>query len=250
MARDGIKRLGLLTPPANTTMEDDFARWRPDSVRLHTNRLTAPDNCTNVEYLEAIAEHVSESSRLLNQVPIDVIAFGCTSGSFLHGPGYDDKITSEIKDATGGVSTVVTAAAVVDALKSLNVTKISACSPYTDAINERLKEFYSHAGFDILNFAAVDPKRVNSIHDAPPEVALELALSVNTPESEAIFISCTAFNGASEVIEELEQKTGKPIVTSNQATFWWCMREMGITEAIPGGGILMGQERPVEAAVL
>ena len=94
-------------------------------------------------------------------------------------------------------------------------------------------EFYAHAGFDILKFAAVDKNRVNSIHDAPPEVALELALSVDTPESEAIFISCTAFNGASEVIEELEQKTGKPVVTSNQATFWWCMREMSITDAIP-----------------
>ena len=242
--------MGLLTPPANTTMEDDFARWMPDSVRLHTNRLTAPDNCTNVEYLEAIAENVGESSRLLNMVPIDAVAFGCTSGSFLHGPGYDDQITSEIQAATGGVSTVVTAAAVVDALNFLGVKKISACSPYTDAINERLKEFYTHAGFDILKFAAVDRDRVINIDDAPCKVALELALSVDTPESEAIFISCTAFRGASEVIEELEQITGKPVVTSNQATFWWCMREMGISEAIPGGGTLMGQERPVEAAVV
>ncbi|MBT3995170.1 MAG: maleate cis-trans isomerase [Chloroflexi bacterium] len=250
MARHGKKRLGLLTPPANTTMEDDFARWMPDSVRLHTHRLTAPDNCTNIEYLEAIAEHVGESARLLNQVPIDVMAFGCTSGSFLHGPGYDDKINSDMREATGGVSSVVTAAAVVDALKSLNVTKISACSPYIDVVNERLKEFYTHAGFDILKFAAVDRNRVTDIDDAPREVALELALSVDTPESEAIFISCTAFRGASEVIEELEQKTGKPVVTSNQATFWWCMREMGITDAIPGGGVLMGQERPVAAAVL
>lgn len=250
MARHGKKRLGLLTPPANTTMEDDFARWMPDSVRLHTHRLTAPDNCTNEEYLQSIGDNVGESARLLNMVPIDVVAFGCTSGSFLHGPGYDDQITNEIRDATGGVSTVVTAAAVVDALKFLNVTKISACSPYTDAINERLKEFYTHAGFDILKFAAVDRNRVTSIDDAPREVALELALSVDTPESEAIFISCTAFRGASEVIEELEQKTGKPVVTSNQATFWWCMREMGITDAIPGGGALMGRERHAEAVVL
>jgi maleate cis-trans isomerase len=250
MARHGKKRLGLLTPPANTTMEDDFARWMPDSVRLHTNRLTAPDIRTNLEYLEAIAEHVGESARLLNQVPIDVMAFGCTSGSFLHGPGYDDKITNDMKEATGGVSTVVTAAAVVDALKSLNVTKISACSPYTDAINERLIEFYTHAGFDILKFAAVDQHRTGDIDDAPREVALELALSVDTPESEAIFISCTAFRGASEVIEELEQQTGKPVITSNQATFWWCLREMGITEAIPGGGILMGRERHAEAVIL
>ena len=113
-----------------------------------------------------------------------------------------------------------------------------------------MKEFYTHARVEIQKFAALDKNLVTSIHDAPPEVALELALSVDTPESEAIFISCTAFNGASEVIEELEQKTGKPVVTSNQATFWWCLREMGITEAIPGGGTLMGQERLVESVVV
>ncbi|MCH2514750.1 MAG: hypothetical protein MK134_04155 [Dehalococcoidia bacterium] len=44
--------------------------------------------------------------------------------------------------------------------------------------------------------------------------------------------------------------TCKPVVTSNQTTFWWCMREMGITEAIPGGGTLMGRERHAEAVIL
>ena len=39
MGRLGTKRLGLLTPAGNTTIEDDFARWMPDSVRLHVNRL-------------------------------------------------------------------------------------------------------------------------------------------------------------------------------------------------------------------
>lgn len=82
------------------------------------------------------------------------------------------------------------------------------------------------------------------------EIALDLAQSVDRSEAAAIFISCTTFRGASEVIEELEQKSGKAVVTSNQATFWWCLREMGLDESIPGGGALMGKERRVEAMVL
>ena len=39
MARYGRKRLGLITPSGNTTMEDDFARWMPDSVSLHVARV-------------------------------------------------------------------------------------------------------------------------------------------------------------------------------------------------------------------
>ena len=33
MGRFGQKRIGLLTPAGNTTMEDDFARWMPASVK-------------------------------------------------------------------------------------------------------------------------------------------------------------------------------------------------------------------------
>jgi len=239
MARGGKKRLGLLVPPANTTMEDDFARWMPSSVRLHVNRLIAPPGSSGIAYLQSIGDHVEESTQLLAMVPVDVIAFGCTSGSFLHGHGYDREIESRIESASGGVKAIVTARAVVEALKSLGAKRIAACSPYSDEVNRRLQAYYTQAGFQILTFAAVDRKRVTNIDAADPEVAYQLAKSVGHPEAEAIFISCTAFRGAAEVIEQLEHETGKPVVTSNQATFWACLRAMGVDEPIPGGGLLL-----------
>ena len=232
------KRLGLMVPPANTTMEDDFAMWMPDSVRLHVNRMYEDWSEGPTAGLQTLGDHVEEASRLLAKAPVDVIAFGCTSGSFLNGLGYDQEIIRRIELASGGVMAVATARAVVDALNEFGVKKIAACSPYTEEVNKRLKKFYTDAGFEIVSFDAVDRAKHPNIDGADPEVALELAKSVDHPDAEAIFISCTAFRGAAEAVEELERVTGKPVVTSNQATFWACLRAMGVEDAIPGGGLL------------
>ena len=240
MSSQEIKRLGLLVPPLNTTMEDDFAKWMPNSVRLHVNRLYHPPGQPDeMERSQAYGDHLAESTRLLAKASVDVIAFGCTSGSFLNGLGYDQQIVEGIREASGGVKAVATARAVVDALNELGVRRIAACSPYGEETNRRLTNFYTDAGFEIVSFDAVDQEQIGPSTDAGPEVALNLAKGVDRPEAEAIFISCTAFRGAAEAIEEIEEVTGKPVVTSNQATFWACLRQMGVEESVQGAGILM-----------
>ena len=248
MGRFGKKRIGLLTPAGNTTIEDDFARWMPDSFQLHVNRLFtgSPRNPNTpkglLTGLQEMGDSVEEPARLLSTALVDVIAFGCTGGSFLNGPGYDKEITKKISAAAGGVKAVAAARAVADALNELGVKRIAVCTPYPEELNERLREFYTAAGFDIVSFAYEDDGNLQGGTAAEArETALRMALGVDTPEAEAILISCTAFEGAGESIELIEDLTGKPVVTSNQATFWACLRALGVSEHIPGAGRLMAE---------
>ena len=247
MGRFGKKRIGLLTPAGNTTMEDDFARWMPASVSLHVNRLYtgSPDNPDTPQGLltglQEMGDSVEEPSRSLALAMVDVIAFGCTGATFLNGPGYDQEITARISAAAGGVETVAAAGAVVDALNELGVRRIAVCTPYPEELNERLRFFYTAAGFDIVSFNHLDDGALQGSTAAAREEALSLALGVDRPEAEAIFISCTAFEGAGEVIDLVEGLIGKPVVTSNQATLWACLRSLGVTEPIAGAGRLLSQ---------
>jgi maleate cis-trans isomerase len=247
MTRPAKKRIGLLVPAPNTAMEDDFAYLMPTLMRLHVNRMHAGSvrpPATPVDALRAMGRQAVEAARVLAMAPVDVIAFGCTSGSFLDGLGYDEYIIQRLKAASGGVKTVATSKAVIDALTALGVRRIAACSPYEDERNERLIKYYSDAGFEIVSFDAVRPDAPErcsfpDINNAPDGVAFELARSVDRPEAEAIFISCTAFRGAVEAIDDLERLCGKPVVTSNQATFWACMRAIDVNERIDGAGVLL-----------
>ena len=247
MGRFGQKRIGLLTPAGNTTMEDDFARWMPASVKLHVNRLYtgSPDNPNTPQGLltglQEMGDSVEEPARWLAAATVDVIAFGCTGATFLNGPGYDREITERISAAAGGVKTVAAAGAVVDALNELGVSRIAVCTPYPEELNERLRCFYTAAGFDIVSFDHSDDSALQGSAAVAREEALRLALSVDRPEAEAIFISCTAFEGAGEVIDLVEGLASKPVVTSNQATLWACLRSLGVSETIEGAGRLLSE---------
>jgi len=234
------KRIGLLVPAVNRTMEDDFSGWMPQSVALNTMRMYYPptDPATMAEKLQIMDDHVGESARVLARARPDVIAFGCTSGSFLHGLGWDQKIIEQVREASGGIPTVATARCVVDALNELGVKKIAAASPYPPEINERLKKFLADAGFEVVSFDYEDGRKVGDVDLFDPEVVFELGKRVDRPEADAIFISCTNFRAAA-IIERLEAEVGKPVVTSNQATFWACLRELGINEPVPGAGKLL-----------
>jgi maleate isomerase len=55
---------------------------------------------------------------------------------------------------------------------------------------------------------------------------------------DAVFISCTALR-CSSVIQRIEDDIGKPVVTSNQALAWHCMRLGGYLKPVAGFGVLM-----------
>jgi len=59
-----------------------------------------------------------------------------------------------------------------------------------------------------------------------PLTAYIAAREVDSPEAEAVFISCTAWR-TFEIIECLEKDIGKPVITSNQATLWGCLKALG-----------------------
>ena len=45
--------------------------------------------------------------------------------------------------------------------------------------------------------------------------------------------------GVVDMIEELEGKLGKPIVSVNAATYWYTLRTLGVTDPMPGFGSLL-----------
>jgi maleate isomerase len=58
------------------------------------------------------------------------------------------------------------------------------------------------------------------------------------PEADGIFIACTNFR-CSDVIEEIEKDSGKPVITANQATAWHLMKLLKINDPIEGYGKLL-----------
>lgn len=222
-------RIGLIIPSSNTTMEMEFARYVPEGVSVHTTRLPL-EKVTEAE-LTRMAERVEEAAGLLADAGVDIIAYGCTTGSLIKGRGYDIELERRISKATG-IPTVATAHAVLDALRAKGLKRIVVATPYTEEINEKEREFLSNNGFEVCAIRGLGLVKNLEIGMQEPHVAYRLGreLIKEHPEADGLFISCTNFR-TFEIIHPLSGDVGKPVITSNQATLWRVLQEKGIALA-------------------
>jgi len=227
-------KLGLIVPSWNTVMEYETQRMAVNGTSVHSMRIShTADTEENVIWM---GTQVPAAAKLLAHAKVDVICYGCTGGGFIKGQGYDQQLSDEIKAATGipGTTTIV---GVTDALRVFGATKVCVASPYEPWLNEKLRVFLGQSGFDVLAIQGLGTQAHSTIK---PEEVEALVMSVDKPEADAIFISCTNF-GTLDIIESLEKKLRKPVVTSNSASMWKMMRMVGDKSVVPGGGRLFSE---------
>ncbi|MEM8801060.1 MAG: Asp/Glu racemase [Pseudomonadota bacterium] len=241
----GLSRFGILVPFTNTNLEADFALMRPDGVSMHYSRLGGYDEdaIPDAAQMQGLgASELDESLRLLMGVKPDVVIYGCTSATLTHGPAFDRALSAKIKASTGA-ATVTAAGALVHALKALNTKKIGFASPYVPAINEMAIGFLKQEGAETIKRAEVAETLSNDGQGAlSPQAVYELGLKADHPDADAVVLSCTDMR-AVEIIEELEARIGKPVITSNQAMLFQALAAIGYPEPLKGFGTLLNRPR-------
>ena len=234
-------RLGLIVPSSNSTNEPEFYGTLPDGVSLHTARMKLAD--VDAESLSAMADDVERCAEYLADADVDVVAYGCTTGSLVKGPGYDESLEERIEAVTGSRA-VATAASVKRAFEALDVSSVAITTPYVDDLNEREVEFLDAAGYQVTGIDGLGIGPNTGIGAQAPETAYERARAIDTGDADAVFVSCTNYR-TFEAIAPLEADLGKPVVTSNQATLWDALSALGVD----GGDAVAGLGRLFEHAV-
>lgn len=237
-------RIGLIIPSSNRLTEPHFNRYSPADVGIHVTRLgiTRPDARPAAEMLDQIVEAAS----YLADARCDVIVFHCTGSSMEAGLAAERSIVEAIAKGTG-TKTISTATAVLEAFRALAVRKVVMVSPYRQDVNDHERAFLAEAGVTTLRDRALDLPRSDGYINEPPETWLRVTQEEADPQADAYFLSCTNIHSL-DVIEELESLLGKPVVASNQATLWHCLRLLGREDVIPGLGRLLKIQTPAGVA--
>ncbi len=234
------KRIGVMIPSTNTSCEADFQMVAPRDVTIHGQRLWITNDDEGEAGMERMNSEIESGARYLATAKVDVVAYGCTTGSFYKGSGWDRDMI-ELIERKAGVPAVATSPSAVEALRHFGVKKVSVASPYPEWNNQKLHDYLEAAGFEVLNVEG-EPRAAKAgpqgINDQDPEDIATFASGVCRSEADALFCSCTAWRSM-EVVDELERRTGKPVVTSNQATVWAAFRKVGVHQPIHGYGKLL-----------
>ncbi len=231
------KRIGTIVPVSNTTNEIEFNRLKPDGVTVHFTRVPL-DTDPAADDFKAMLISASCAAEELAAAGADVIAYGCTSGSMACPP---DRLISAMEKASGKPS-LTTAGAILKALETLGVKRIAMATPYTDVTNEKERGFMERHGFEVTAIKGLGMggslQKIQKISRVRSSEIQQHAKSVDSQKADALLICCTDF-GSADVVETLEDELGKPVITSNTATFWASMRSAGIAKPITGFGKLL-----------
>lgn len=242
-----LHRIGLLVPSTNTTVEADFQRIGASAASFHSQRMRASNGEMTAEILEAMNERLSTEASCLGSAEVDVVGYACTSGTFFKGPAWDREVVETIRAVTGRPA-VATMSAVVDALTELGARRISVVTPYPEWTNIQMKAYLEGCGFDVLNIESNADASAGGhrfINDQEPAEIADFAAGACHPDADALLCSCTAWR-ALEAVDTIEERTGKLVVTSNQALFLALLRRAGIDQPIANGGSLLRQMRARE----
>ncbi len=225
-------RLGFILMSTDLAAEADFFAMAPAGVAVHVTRLKTDDYTTN-ETLARHIEHMADAAaRIQPDAKPDVISYSCTSGSIVIG---EEPVMAEIRRGAPWAIPMTLVTGVVDALRELEVKKLVVGTPYLDEINSNEALFLHEKGFEVLDIQGLNLETGIEFGTVTPAYWKRFALEIDRPEADAIFLSCGGIR-ALEVVDEIEQAAGKPVITSNQAQMWSCLRRAGIGDAIDGFG--------------
>lgn len=229
-------KIGLIYPAQGWVMEPEFYAMSPEGVITCTTRIRHYE--TNIEQLSGMGERAIDAAKTLAQAPVDVIALGCTSGSFIGGSKYDKELIEKMEESAGGVTCITTSGSVVKALKDMNVKKLAIATPYIEEVNVKAKLFLEEYGFEITKMKGLGLLYDSEIDMQSLEVIYNLAKEVDTEEADAVAILCTGTRSI-PILDHLERDLGKPVISAIQATFWNALRICKVQDEIDGYGSLL-----------
>jgi maleate isomerase len=230
-------KIGLVIPCTNITMEAEFNRTLlPRNITVHATRLRRSTTDLTLETLSEMERSIEDAVSLLSMIDIDVMMFGCTSGSLFLGRGWDEKIIARMKKQTRAQVTT-TATSVIEALKSLALKEIGVITPYIEEINARESAFLESHGFEVRFIDGFHLLDSIEIREVTGRQIVDFVEQLSPKNVDGIFISCTSLR-TFEIIDEIEKKYDVPVVTSNQASLWNALRISGIKERFEGLGHL------------
>ena len=233
------RRVGMLIPSSNTSIEREYPVWMPRALSFHFARLTM----TRLD-AAGMAEQQADLRRAvasLADARVDAVLLCQTAASYWMGRDWDAAIRTEMA-AWCGAPALTAAQTVLDALAALGAGRVGFAAPFPAEIGQASLDYLAACGIEVVATRFGGYRDNFAIAEMPAEEIIELACGADHPDAQALLMPggnmpCLA------VAEAIEARLGKPMVSTNQAGMWRLLAQFGLPDRIEGAGRLL-RERP------
>ena len=234
------RHFGVLIPSTNTTVEIE-CRLLPLTYQAHIGRLMSSGG----SFAPSRDDDIDYQSRLLGTAKVEMVILAQTSAS-LFADDYDDIVMKRMS-AGAGVVALTSAQAVGRAVRALGARRIAIVSPYSESVNDRAARYFKVThGLETIALEGFGATDAYAIGQLGPQNARDTFARIDRSEIEVFVVPGGNFPTMSSVAA-WEREFGKPVVTTNQASFWAMLRAFNTAERLSGFGRLLA-DLPADAA--
>ena len=228
-------RIGLIALASDFMIEKDFISVIKDKeIDFFVNRIECYNPLTK-ENLIKMSEKVTEvTNDILPNQEVDCVAYACTSGTIAAG---HNSIEQKVRLAKPDSKVTTPSTSAIKALKKFKIKNISLFTPYSKKLNDEVVEYFKKEGFNIVSNSYFDIESDYDIGKVDQNYLYDVLSKIDLKEADALFVSCTALP-VLPIIEKLEKKLNKIVLSSNQALIWDTLERIGKNESIEGFGKL------------
>ncbi len=236
------KRIGIVVPSTNTTVQPECEPLRPRGVTNHTARSTIKERPLNTD--EAFFEHMRDMREgigvAIDQIMtagLDHLIIGIALETFWGGVAAADKLQDELTRPAGvGISMGSTAS--VAALHAFGAKRIAVLTPHQPRGDEMVRLYLAEAGFDIVRLEGLKCATPRAIAQVPAANIRDALKRLDGPDVDALLQVGTALPTVA-IAAEAERWLGKPVLAINAVTYWDALRRCGIEDRVAGHGRIL-----------
>ena len=233
-------RVGLIIPSSNRMVEQEMAGYFPAGVQAHVMRLRMTGR-HHVPLAQLLAR-IEEATHTLLDAKCDVVAFHCTAASMEAGLDGEAQALAAVARA-GAPHATTTATSIRRAFAALGARRIVLVTPYDARTTAHEADFLRSAGCDVLHAVGFDLGGSDAFCATPAQFWRDRTVEAARRDAEAYLISCANIS-VFGIIEELERRLDRPVVTSNQAVLWDALCRLGWRDAAGPGRLFATSAEP------
>jgi maleate isomerase len=238
-------RLGLVVPSSNVTMETELPELfrrretvRPERFTFHSARMRMTE--VTPAALAAMNAHGARCAAELADAGCDALAYACLVAVMAEGPGAHLRAQQRLADAAADGAPVVTSAgALVDAARTLGVTRLAVVAPYAPPLTARVVAYLADSGVEVVAAHSRGVTDNRAVGRLDPLDLLDLAAGLDLSRAEALVLSACVQMPSLPVVEAAQERTGLPVVTAATATARALLDALELEPYVPGGGALL-----------
>lgn len=236
------KRIGLVVPSTNTTVQPECDMLRPRGVTNHTARSTIKERPLVTEqaffeHMQAMREGIGTAIDQIMTAGLDHLIIGVALETFWGGVGAADKLQQELAGRAGvGISMGSTAS--VAALRAFGAKRIAVLTPHQPRGDEMVRLYLTEAGFDVVRLKGLKCASPRVIAQVSSEEVRGSLKELDGPDVDALLQVGTALPTVAAAAEA-ERWLGKPVLAINTVSYWDALRRCGIEDRVYGFGRIL-----------